>query len=102
MTTLREHLGDWVDIDVAEHDLAQCLGIMPSNSQMSDPRWKWVYWIDNRFGNFFVRTLDQLVELGILEKRDEPDFQYRWSPKSQMPREVEELGPPSHNPPTKF
>jgi len=40
---------------------------------------KLVYWSANPLGEALVRTLDQYVALGILEKRDEPDFQYRWS-----------------------
>jgi hypothetical protein len=30
-------------------------------------------------GNTLFAMLDQLVKQGVLEKRDEPDIQYRWN-----------------------
>ena len=69
METLRVALADWTDFDVSAHMLAQCLGIMPSALGMNEA--KWVYWSD--YG-----TLERLLELGALEKREEPDLQYRW------------------------
>ena len=41
---------------------------------------KWVYWSDNPLGNMLYGTLERLLELGALEKREEPDLQYRWCP----------------------
>jgi hypothetical protein len=76
MTTLSEALSDWADIDVAAHSLACCLGIFPFGA--IDPFPKWVYWTSNPLGDALVRTLDEYVVLGVLEKRDEPDLQYRW------------------------
>jgi hypothetical protein len=74
--SLREDLADWTDIDVAAHHLARRLGILPIESAMRD--FKWVYWSNNVLGEALVRTLDEYVALGILERRDEPDLQYRW------------------------
>jgi hypothetical protein len=76
MATLRTALTDWTDIDGAAHVLAQCLGVVPSGLQMQEI--KWVYWSSNPLGNMLYRTLDRLAELGVLEKREEPDLQYRW------------------------
>ena len=77
MQTLREALRDWTDIDVAAHSLACCVGVFPFGA--IDPFPKWVYWSKNPLGEALVRTLDEYVALGVLEKRDEPDLQYRWS-----------------------
>ena len=76
MQTLRVTLADWTDIDASAHVLAQCLGIMPSGLGMNEA--KWVYWSDNPLGNLLYGTLERLLELGALEKREEPDLQYRW------------------------
>jgi hypothetical protein len=38
------------------------------------------FWTNNKVGNSLSQMLDLLVNIGILEKRDEPDFQYRWNP----------------------
>jgi hypothetical protein len=76
MKTLRVALADWTDIDASAHTLAQCLGIMPSQLQMKEV--KWVYWSENSLGTMLHSTLERLLELGALEKREEPDLQYRW------------------------
>lgn len=74
-TTFAGALSDWTDVDVAAHALARSLGLMPAKSSMSDA--KWVYWSNNPLGLELVVLLDRLVDLGFLEKRDEPDSQYR-------------------------
>jgi hypothetical protein len=76
METLRVALADWTDFDVSAHVLAQCLGITSSQQEMKEARS--VYWSDNPLGNMLYSTLERLVELGVLEKRGEPDLQYRW------------------------
>jgi hypothetical protein len=68
METLRTALSDWTDFDVSAHLLAQCLGIMPSQQEMKES--KWVYWSENPLGTMLYSTLQRLVELGVLEKRD--------------------------------
>jgi lactoylglutathione lyase len=73
--TLVAKLGDWTDIDEAAHALAVAIGLMPAASRMSDA--KWVYWSNNPLGNELHGWLDRLAVLGVLEKRDQPDFQYR-------------------------
>ena len=76
METLRTALSDWTDFDAAAHRLAQCLGIMPYQQEMREA--KWVYWSENPLGTMLHSTLERLVELSVLEKREEPDLQYRW------------------------
>jgi hypothetical protein len=39
---------------------------------------KWVYWSENPLGTMLHSTLERLSDLGVLEKREEPDVQYRW------------------------
>jgi hypothetical protein len=76
METLRVALADWTDFDASAHALAQCLGIMPLHQKMIEE--KWVYWSENPLGTMLYSTLERLVELSVLEKREEPDLQYRW------------------------
>jgi hypothetical protein len=78
METLRVALADWTDFDASAHLLAQCLGIMSPHHEMTEA--KWVYWSENPLGTVLYDTLERLVEIGVLEKREEPDFQYRWVP----------------------
>jgi len=76
METLRVTLADWTDVDVSAHMLAQCLGIMPTQLRMKEA--KWVYWSENPLGTMLHNTLERLSDLGVLEKREEPDLQFRW------------------------
>ena len=76
METLRLILADWTDFDASAHALAQCLGIVPAQLQIKEV--KWVYWSENSLGTVLHSTLERLLELGVLEKREEPDLQYRW------------------------
>ena len=76
--SLREALADWSDWDGAGYALGMCLGLMPP-----EPRWgcaKHAFWLNHEIGNMLYAMLDQLVTAGMLEKRDEPDIQYRWNP----------------------
>jgi hypothetical protein len=76
MGDFREQLADWTDVDAAQHLLAQCLGIFPLDASMIEK--KSVYWSDNPLGDALYRILEALVSAGVIEKRDEPDLQYRW------------------------
>jgi hypothetical protein len=74
--TLRGALADWTDFDASAHMLAQCLGIVSSQLKMKDV--KWVYCSENPLGTMLHSTLERLSDLGVHEKREEPDVQYRW------------------------
>ena len=76
METLRVALADWTDVDASAYMLAQCLGIMPTQQPWIEV--KWVFWSENPLGTMLYRTLERLSDLGVLEKREEPDLQYRW------------------------
>jgi hypothetical protein len=76
---LPEHLRDWVDWDGAAYWLAITLGLMKDEPGLFQTRAKHVFWSANPVGEMLYAMLDQMVAAGILEKRDEPDFQYRWN-----------------------
>lgn len=78
ITTLKASLTDWQDCDGVTYDLALCLGLMSPKTSFSGEA-KHVFWTDNPIGTFLYTMLDEMVDLGVLEKRDEPDFQYRWN-----------------------
>ena len=77
--TLRETLTDWTDWDWAAFYLAVALGLMPNDSATYFIA-KGVFWSNNPLGNLLYKTLEGLVEQGILETREEPDNQFRWNP----------------------
>jgi hypothetical protein len=76
--TLKERISDWTDWDWAAYNLGISLGLMPDAPAFG--RAKHVFWGAHDVGGMLYLTLDRMVEQGILEKRDEPDFQYRWNP----------------------
>jgi hypothetical protein len=76
-TTLKALLQDWVDCDRAAYSLGISLGIIPDVQGREAP--KHVFWSNHPTGEMLYVMLDELVKHGVLEKRDEPDFQYRWN-----------------------
>jgi hypothetical protein len=76
--TLKTSLTDWQDWDFAAYDLALCLGLMSPETSFTTKA-KHVFWSVHPIGSFLYDMLDKMVELGILEMRDEPDLQYRWN-----------------------
>jgi hypothetical protein len=78
INNLKIMLVDWVDIDFAQYYLAQSLGLMDETVTFHSDA-KHVFWTDNPIGNMLANMLDELTTTNILEKRDEPDFQYRWN-----------------------
>ena len=87
MSSLKEVLSDWMDIDDAAFDLAICLGILdPDANYQTD--YKWVFWTRNPTGDRLYAILDFLVEQNILLKRYEPDYQYKWNPDQLIPEKA--------------
>ena len=76
MDSLKEALSDWTDVDGAEYHLAVCLGLMMPGDFA---RAKHVFWSNNPIGNILYQMLDELARQAVLEKRDEPDYQFRWN-----------------------
>ncbi len=76
---LKQALKDWTDIDVAQFYLAVSLGIMGYDVSFPSEA-KSVFWTNNPVGNATYAILEALTTANVLQKRDEPDFQYRWNP----------------------
>jgi len=85
MGTLKEALSDWTDFDVASFEVGVCLGLWPLGME-SFREQKGVFWSNNSLGNALHQIVRVLGERGTLERRDEPDLQYRW--KAEEPRDV--------------
>ncbi len=78
METLKETLSEWTDIDIAAFYLAQSIGLMEKDVQFQLEA-KHVFWTNNPVGNSLYSILKQLFEIGFLEYREEPDYQFRWN-----------------------
>ncbi len=76
--TLKESIGEWTDWDVAAYRLGICLGLMPEARAFGAA--KHVFWSNHPVGELLHSMLDRLTAQGTLEKRAEPDIQYRWNP----------------------
>jgi hypothetical protein len=76
MATLQESLNDWTDWDVAAFALGIALGVFEAGTFH---RHKGVFWSNNNLGNGLHAALGALGDAGVLERRDEPDDQYRWA-----------------------
>jgi hypothetical protein len=82
IATLRERLADWTDWDIAGFQLARSLSLIAEDANFQTDT-KHIFWSNNPTGDMLHRMLQQLVVIGALEKRDEPDDQYRWNPNFQ-------------------
>ena len=76
--TLKEGLADWTDWDIAAYRLANALGLISEDVPFATKS-KHVFWTNNSIGNGLAEILDQFVALGVIERREEPDWQYRWN-----------------------
>jgi hypothetical protein len=72
---LHAQLDDWTDWDGAAFLVGRALGLF---KRAAFPDVKSVFWTDNRLGNGLHAVLLDLVEAGVLERREEPDEQLRW------------------------
>jgi hypothetical protein len=75
--TLKAALQDWTDWDGAGYSMAVALGLIDPGLSPFSTKAKHVFWSNNAVGNALHQFLDALVSLGVLERRDEPDRQYR-------------------------
>lgn len=82
IATLKERLADWTDVDLAAFQLARSLGLIAEDANFASGV-KHIFWSNNPTGNMLYKILPELVAIGALEKRDEPDDQYRWNPAYQ-------------------
>lgn len=73
--TLADALADWNWWDGAQFELGQAMGHFAGCEFLEV---KYVFWADNPLGNGLHDILLMLVEAGVLERREEPDEQFRW------------------------
>lgn len=97
LASLQERLTNWIDWDGAAYQLGACLGFWPEFGAppavegQSNDCWngaKGVMWSANPLGDGLCHFLDALVEEGCLERREEPDIQYRWNPDYKGPADI--------------
>jgi hypothetical protein len=74
--TLKDALQQWHDADGAAFQLALALGVLEPTVDFTTQS-KHLFWTDNPVGVALSRSLDCLVEAGVLD-RDEDD-RYRWN-----------------------
>jgi hypothetical protein len=73
--SLADDLAEWTDWDGAAYVLGRTLGLFHDTDFL---RAKHVFWTDNRLGNGLHDALLALVDAGVLDRREEPDEQFRW------------------------
>ena len=79
LTTLKENLKEWTDFDVAEFQLAVCLGLMPNDwKNFGSRKAKHVFWSANPVGDTLHTIIEELTDIGILEY-DEKKDKWRWN-----------------------
>lgn len=79
LRTLKQSLQMWTDVDGAAYELAVVLGLMDPASHPFHTNAKHVFWSSHPVGEALFQMLESLTKAGVLERRDEPDFQYRWN-----------------------
>jgi len=81
---LKERLRGWISWDGAMYHLGACLGFWPDyGAPPGEDAWhgvKGIIWSANYLGNALGEFLDSLVQAGMLERREEPDIEFRWNP----------------------
>jgi hypothetical protein len=84
IASLQERLAGWTDWDLASHHLGACLGFWPEfGAPPGHDHWqgtKGVIWSSNALGDALHHFLNELVNEGCLERREDPDTAYRWNP----------------------
>jgi hypothetical protein len=77
--TLRQALADWTDVDVAQHALAQCLGLMASDLPPLGRATRHVYWTENPVGRALHDMLEALRGASVLEAHPDDPTVLRWN-----------------------
>ena len=75
--SLRDDLPDWSDWDGAEASLAEHLGLIDTAQGFGGR--KGIFWSNNPVGNALMDCLTRLADAEVLNRRDEPDIQFRWN-----------------------
>ncbi len=72
---MKDKLKDWTDWDGAAFEIGVMLGLFEPGSWLEN---KHVFWTNCPLGTVLHNMLEGFAKYGILEKRDEPDNQYRY------------------------
>jgi hypothetical protein len=73
--TLRSTMTDWLDWDEAAESYGRALGIFDGASQRQVNQ---IVLSDNPLGGGLHAGMMALVQAGVVERREEPDEQFRW------------------------
>lgn len=76
--SLRDHLADWTDWDGAGYALGLSLGLFEGLNFQTGA--KHVFRTDNALGEGLHDALLALARAGVLERREDPDEEFRWNP----------------------
>jgi len=80
--SLRDDLSEWTDWDVAEASLAKHLGLIDTAQDFGGS--KVIFWSNNTVGNTLMDCLIRLADAEVLNRREEPDIQFRWNPSLSL------------------
>ena len=72
---LADELAEWTDWDFAAFLVGLNLDVLSGNFATDS---KAVFWTKNSLGDGLHDVLLALVRAGVLERREEPDEQFRW------------------------
>jgi hypothetical protein len=79
LRTLRSAIQEWTDVDLAQYSLALALGMIVPDRSPFATKAKHLFWTNNPVGSALYEVLETLTRIGVIERRDEPDIQYRWN-----------------------
>ena len=77
-------LENWQDVDIVQFRLGLAIGVFPPSAAFPTEI-KPILWTNHPIGNMLYGMLETIVVGGVLQRRDEPDFQYRWNPEFKLP-----------------
>jgi hypothetical protein len=75
--TFAHDLAEWTDWDVAAYHLGRSIGLFAVGDFAVTH--KHVFWTENPVGAALHDTLLGLTRAEVLERREEPDEQFRWA-----------------------
>ena len=80
---LSERLKDWTDVDIAMHEIALCLELIPEDDF---PKYKRFYWSQSEKSELLSKILLDLSKIGFLEI-NENDNTFKVNPKFSFDNE---------------
>jgi hypothetical protein len=80
LKTLKVTLSDWTEIDAAACAVTEVLGLIDFERSPYQTKSKHVFWGGSPIGALAFELLEKLVSLGVLERREPDEVEYRWNP----------------------